>query len=361
MQKLNAIDAISPAWDHTRKLLLEPPRWTLLLKIGLVAAFAQVGGGGSYSSNNFGNHSGLGHHIPMHLPVLAALATLFLVIGFIVFLVALAFFYLACRLQFVLFDIVLRRDTTVAPIWRRYGPATWRWMGFRILFILVALICVSPILVPAVIRLIHAFTANQAATEPDLLTLLAPFFAFIASLLLAAILISIGSTLLHDFGLPSMALESTSFGETVNRVGRLIRAEPLQILLFLVMKFVLRIVTGIGVGIALILGFLILLLPFGGAGGVLFATLHHSGTGGLVFMWFAIVLLALAYVVLIFIAALMTTGVIETFFQAYALYFLGGRYPMLGDILLPTPLPPAGLPFAQPAFTPTPPTGPAIA
>lgn len=359
MQPLSAIDAIAPAWEHTRQLLFAPRRWQLLLKIGLVAAFAQTGsGGGSY--NNLGNHSGLHPH-PMHLPALAALATLFLVIGFIAFLIALAFFYLGCRLQFVLLDIVLRRDTTVGPIWRRYGPATWRWMGLRILFIAVALICVSPILVPAVIQLVHAVTAARAAAEPDLITFLGPVFGFVASIFLAAIAIGIGSTLLHDFGLPSMALESTSLGETVARVGRLIRAEPWQILLFLVMKFLLRLVAGIAVFVALMIGFLILLIPFGGVGGVLFATLHHSGTGGVVFMWFAIVLLALAYVALFFVAAFMATGIVETFFQAYALYFLGGRYPLLGDILLPTPLPPAGLPFVPPTFSPTPPTGPALA
>jgi hypothetical protein len=45
-----------------------------------------------------------------------------------------------------------------------------------------------------------------------------------------------------------------------------------------------------------------------------------------------------------------------TFGQAYALYFLGGRYPLLGDLLDRSTPPPA---YAYPAgFPPTPPQYP---
>jgi hypothetical protein len=61
-------------------------------------------------------------------------------------------------------------------------------------------------------------------------------------------------------------------------------------------------------------------------------------------------------------------GSLLTFFQAYALYFLGGRYPLLGDLLdrstpppayayaasFPPPAPPPYQP-PQPDSPPTPP------
>jgi hypothetical protein len=60
MQPLSAIDAISPAWDHTRKLLLNPMRWQTLLKVGLVAAFAGTGSF-NFNSSNFNRSTGVQH------------------------------------------------------------------------------------------------------------------------------------------------------------------------------------------------------------------------------------------------------------------------------------------------------------
>jgi hypothetical protein len=45
-------------------------------------------------------------------------------------------------------------------------------------------------------------------------------------------------------------------------------------------------------------------------------------------------------------------GSLLTFFQAYALYFLGGRYPILGDLLDRSTPPPA---YAYAASFPLPP------
>src|ERR1700679_208435 len=101
MQTLSAVDAISPAWDHTRKLLLSPIRWQTLLKIGIVAFFAE-GAGNSFRSGS--NRMGSGNHWPMHFPAIIAVASLIVLIGFVALLLALAFFYLSSRLQFVLFD-----------------------------------------------------------------------------------------------------------------------------------------------------------------------------------------------------------------------------------------------------------------
>jgi hypothetical protein len=346
MQPLSAIDAISPAWDHTRKLLLEPMRWKTLLKIGLVAAFAGVGSG-SFNSSNF-NHPGAIPHSPWHFPAIALVASVLLFAGIVVLVIWLAFFYLSSRLQFVLLDVVLRRDTTIGPAWNRFGPATWRWMGLRFLYALAALVLLLPILIPAGIAAIHNFP-KDGATPPDFASLMGTFFAFIGAMVLVAMVVAIGHLLLHDFGLPSMALEGTSLQETVMRVIRLIRAEPLQILIFIVMKVIIRLVAGIAIGIAFAIGALILLIPFGGLGGILWAALHKGGGAFLVAMWFLIALLTFAYLAIMLIAAFMCVGITGTFFQAYALYFLGGHYPLLGEILQPAPVPtPPG--FFYPPF-----------
>jgi hypothetical protein len=364
MQPLSATDAISPAWDHTRRLLFSPLRWQTLLKIGLVAAFAGVGNANfnfnSFSGMNPGNAgSGKMPTIPsMHLPALAAMASVILAIVFVVFFVWLAFFYLSSRLQFVLFDVVLRRDTIIGPSWSRYGPATWRWMGLRLLLALGGLLLMLPILIPAVLTLIHAFHSGQDA-QTNFGALFGALLAIFAASLLVALLLLVCQLLLHSFGLPSMALEATPLGETVARVIRLMRAEPLQVFLFIVMHVLMRIAIAIGLGIAFVLCALIVLIPFGILGAILWAALH---SGAQAVMWCGIAILAVAYIAIFFIAAFMCNGVTGTFFQAYSIYFLAGRYPLLGEILQPIPEP-APMPFyypPPPAFNPGPPPAPTV-
>jgi len=162
-----------------------------------------------------------------------------------------------------------------------------------------------------------------------------------------------------------MALESTSMGETVRRVWNMLRAEPLQVLLYLVMRFVLGFVGNLCASLILGIGILIACIPFGIVGVLDYYLLHSTGTGGVVAMWLIFVLLGLVFVALIVIAYIILIGYVLTFVQAYALYFLGGRYPMLGQYLapfwpqthLPLPPPPAyqpppSTPSAPPSFEP---------
>jgi hypothetical protein len=271
-------------------------------------------------------------------------------IGVVVLIVGFAFFYLASRLQFVFFEIVLRRDTTVGPIWRRYGPATWRWIGLQILFLLIAAICVAPVLIPAVIALVHGIKAAGPDATPNIAALFGSILGFIGAIFLIVIVFGIGVLLLHDFGLPSMALEGTPLNETVSRIFRLIRAEPLDLLLYVVMKVLLRVGAGIGIFLVVFFGFLILAIPFGIVGGILWATLRHAAPA---IMWIGLVPVALLFAVIALAAIFMVSGILGTFFQAYNLYFLGGRYPLLGEILQPTP-PPAYYPPLEPIPPPAP-------
>ena len=347
MRQLSAIDAIGPAWTHTSRLLFAPRSWRLVLKIAAVAFFAQMGGCNP-SFNSPGRHIG---GVPHAAAVWAALAAFAVLIGVISLVIALVFFYLSSRLQFTIFEVVLRSDTTVAPIWNRYGRATWYWMALKFLFLLLALLCLAPFLVPLIITFIHAVHSGGNGNNMPV-ALIGAIVAFIGSILIIALVIGIGYTLLRDFGLPSMALEGTPLGVTVKRVLSLIRAEPGQVLLYLVMRVVLSVAGAIACEVALLIGTLIALIPFGAAGVGLWLGLRHAGTVGHVVMIAGWVVLGLALLLLLILAGIMALGSLYTFLQAYALFFLGGRYPLLGNYLEPAPpapeIPP-GYPPPQPA------------
>ena len=333
MQRLNAIDAIAPAWHHTRQLLFTRFNWRLLLKIGAIACFARMGG----CNGNIGNPGKFPH---AGSPALSAAFFAFAIFaGIFVLLIALAFFYLSSRLSFVLFDVVLRRDTLIAPIWRRYGPATWRWMGLQLLFYLAAILCLAPILIPVILHFVHALSHTGDAAPPQLASFFVTFFAFLGATFLVILVIAVAYSLLLDFGLPSMALEATPLAETVRRVLRLTLAEPGQVALYILMRFVLSLAGGIACYIPIGLGMLIALIPLGGAGAALWIALRHASLPGHIVMIAGWAILGLIFLALLFLAAMMLFGSVFTFLQAYALFFLGGRYPLLGDILVPNPLP----------------------
>ncbi len=360
MPPLNAIDAISPAWIRTRNLLLRKPlNWRLLLKIGLVATFAQIGG----CNANFNVPSNLGGHPLGHTLPAAALVTIALAAAVLVIIVGLAFFYISSRLQFVLFDIVLRRDTSVAPIWRRFGPLTWRWIGLKVLFLLVAVLCSTPLLLPILIHFIKMVSKSGEPT--NLGGFVGAILAFVAATFLFVIAYFAASTLLHDFGLPSIALENTTIVETFRRVWALLRAEPGSVLFFLLMRLLLASAATLAVYLVLAVATLILFIPLGLLAVLLFVSLHHAGPGGHLVMIAGWVVLGLILLAALFVAGVMLLGVAFTFLQAYALYFLAGRYPLLAGYLDPqgpayvfTPPPP---PIAPADDGPSFPMDPALA
>jgi hypothetical protein len=357
MRVLSATDAISPAWTHTRSLLLGPRSWRLVLKIGLVAVFAHFGGCN-------GNYSSPGPTSPAHIPaitqaVAAAVIATVLFAVLLLLLIGLAFFYLGSRLQLVFFDLVLRRETIIAPIWRRYGRITWSWIAIKIVFGLIALAVFIPLLLPIGLYLFnHASNLDQYFNQHVGQTIFLVVVLFLAIFGLGLIF-ALAYRLLYDFGLPSMALEGTSLGETSKRVLRLFRAETGQVLLYILMRIVLGMAFGLANAVIVLLFVFIAAIPLGGIGVALWAIFHHGDLAGKVVLGVGFTLLALIFLALLLALIFALTAWTSTFFQAYALYFLGGRYPLLGDLLdhhtpPPPTFPPPGYypPYAVPPLQP---------
>jgi len=341
MRPLSATEALTPAWNHTRNLFAARP-WKTVLKIGLVALLANLGSGlnTNYRPGQFSRLPGIS---PAIIGALVGFAVIIVIVSLIL---AVVFFYLSSRFQFVFFEVVLRSDTTVAPAWRRYGPATWRWMGLKLLLGLAALLLLLPVLVPFGIAVFHLVKAGNF--HPHFWPLIKLFLGLILGFLAIGLVIWAASRLLHDFGLPSMALEATPVSETVRRVFRLIGTEPGAIFLYVLIYFLAAIVFAIVCLVIYFVVILVAMIPLGAVGVALWFGLHHAGTGGYIFMGLGFGVLALIFLAVILITMLILVAYQRTFLQAYALYFLAGRYPLLATYLEP-PLPPPA-PVAPPAF-----------
>jgi hypothetical protein len=126
--------------------------------------------------------------------------------------------------------------------------------------------------------------------------------------------------------------------------------DPLQVLLYLVLKPILFIIGYIINQIATLIAMIPVLIVFGIvaaiAGAVGFSVKHADAS---VLAAAGIVVFALGFVALVFYVTLFTFGYLVALLEAYGIYFLGGRYPLLGDILEPR----VDRPFTPPPVFPS--------
>ena len=339
---------------RTHDLLGRPFRLRTFLKIAAVAFFAEMGGG--LNLHIPGRSNGLHELPPAFLAFVVAFAVL---IGFISLVIGLILFYIGSRLQLVLLEMVATRFTFVGPLWRKYDSRTWRWIGLRLLLILFMLLLLLPFIITAVLYFFHHAHEAGALGVADFFSGLhiAQILLFIAAALIVLLLIGAIYMLVHDFALPFLALEDLSISQSLGRLRALIAAEPGQVILYIILRFVLGLIFGIVAEIAVVLVLLVSLIPPAIIGVILWFSLHHAGTAGIVVLVACAIFGGLAFLCWAVCVVISFMGTLLTFFQAYALYFLGGRYPLLGD-LLDRSTPPPAYAYAFPPQQPPPPGPP---
>ena len=343
MRVYSASEAIGPAWEHTKALMWSDRRWGRLLKLSLVAIGAELGTSFNVNGNGFRNH-GVDHAMSALLAGFAVVALFFTLVFFVVFL------YLGSRLQLAQFDILVLRDPTVAPAWERHGRQTWRWAGLRATILAGVLVALLPLLIPAIpVFLAFAKAARDAATAgsgaPAVTNWAAFFLAFaevFAIAMIAIMLIRVVTSLL----LPGVALEDLRFGEALRRGWEIFRTDVPGVLWFAVLQPVFLLLLGVVTGAGLLLALLVLALPLGLVGFLLWHAVHGAGTAAWFLMGTAGVVAAIAIGAVMSCVYLAATGTLLMFARAWSLYFLGGRYPLLGQYLEPGP--------AVPVWTPPP-------
>ena len=362
MRPLSATESIGPAFQRTKDVLAHPFQLRTFLKIAAVAFFAEMGGGINFNLGR-GTTNGM-HQLPP--AVLAFLVASMVLIGFISLVVGLILFYIGSRLQLVLLELVATRYTLIGPLWRKYGSRTWRWIGLKLLFLLCILIVLLPFAVAGIIFVIHHFHGIDSFTGFNPFTglhlakvLLFILVAFVVILVIAALFM-----LVRDLALPFLALEDLSITNSLERLRTLFVAEPGQVVLYILLRLILGLVFGIVAEIAVVIVLLISLIPPGIIGVILWLSLHKSGTVGIVLLVACAIVGGLAYLCWAICVVFSFIGSLLTFFQSYALYFLGGRYPLLGDLLDRSTPPPAYafatnvFPAAPPPYQPKPPDPP---
>jgi hypothetical protein len=245
----------------------------------------------------------------------------------------------------VLFDIVLSKSKMVAPLWRKYGLCTWRWIGLKLgLSLLVILVSAVPLVSSFRYLITHAPPLPGQPPSPEFMS---SFFLIYGVFVLMIGGLMLCSSLLNDFMLPSIALENASLTEAARRFFALVKAEPGEMAVYTIFKIVIAIAGGIAMEFLIIVVELIVAIPLGLIALLGWFLLHSLGPAGQVLLFAGGVVLFLIFFAFIFYVTIGFAGCVIIFFQAYSMYFLGGRYPLLGDLLEP-PAPDLAFPASPP-------------
>jgi len=343
MRPLSATECISPAIQRTKDLLARPFRAGTYLKLAALAFFAEIGSG-SCNSSMPGKNQGI-HGLPPGLVAfLVAFAVLLTFVALVIWLVML---YITSRLQLVLVEVVATRQQYISPFWRRQGPATWRWLGAKVAFALAVLAMAAIVGAPFIYYAVRHRIFSPVGSPPVAWILLLIPVVLLLVLVAGAIYV-----LLRGLAVPPMALEGLPAGEAIRRARAIVDTEPGQVALFILLQILLTIAMAVAAEILIVLTLLVSLIPFALIGGGAWLALHHAGTLGIAILIGLAVAGGIVFLCWMVCVCMGLLGPVYIFSQAYALYFLGGRYPLLGDLLDQTTLLPDFA--APPGFIPPP-------
>ena len=353
---ISAIDAIGPAFQHTKVQLLQPFRaaqWAKLALVGFLAGELSSGGcnGGNFQmpSGPTGGHGSLGSTLPGMDPVLLAGLIALLILAGLVFWTLFA--YVSSVMRFILFDSVVIKRCEIGRSWsRRHGDGL-RYFVWQILFTLAMGVGLTLLIgIPAAFALAMGWLYHaKQHMVPLILGGMLVFFAVMGFIVLSLVV----HVFTKDFVVPQMALEKISAIEAWRRLLHMLNADKSSYAGYIGLKIVMAIGASVVVGIATFIVLLIFLIPVGGFGVIAVMVGKTAGlTWNLYTITLAIVIGCIVLAVLLYVVSLISVPAI-VFFPAYSIYFFASRYPPLDAYLHPQmpmvpPVPPLPPPLPEP-------------
>jgi hypothetical protein len=254
---VSPIDAARAAWQHTRSQLF-PIRFERWLVLGLLAFLDQCGrafrGGGGSSGGGNGHRggdwppdfAGIGAWLQRASEWLAAHATLIAlgaVAGILVFgLVAAVVLWVNARGVFMYADAVATGRAEVSRPWRQHADAASSYFGWSlgITFAMVFTLLFAGGLVVATV-----FLLRRSAAETGGWLILAAMVPVLLLLALAFALLALAGLALRDFVAPLQLATGLPCGAAARLLESLVVAQPGAFVLYLLLKLLVVVATGL--------------------------------------------------------------------------------------------------------------------
>jgi hypothetical protein len=349
---ISAIDAISPAFEHTRQQLLRPfkvGQWAKLALVGFLAGELSSGGCNPGSFQMPTHTSGGQRFFDLGLPdidpvLLASLIGLLVVLGMIFWIL---FIYVSSVMRFILFDSVIAKHCEIRRGWSRRRAEGWRYFVWQLLFTLTMFAGLTILVgVPAALALAAGWLKQPR--EHLIPLILGGMFLFFV-VMTFFVLLMVVHVLTKDFVVPEMALENISAIEGWRRLLPMLKAEKGAYAGYIGMKIVMALGAAVLVGIVTFIVILIFLIPVGGFGVIAVMTGKTAGlTWNLYTISLAVVVGSILLAVILYVVSLISVPAI-VFFPAYSIYFFASRNPALNALVHPSSSAPP-IPSVPPPF-----------
>src|SRR5882724_486571 len=344
---ISAVDAISPAFQHTKKQLIEPFRagqWAKLALVGFLAGEVHSGGcsGGNFQMPT--RTSGGDRFLDLGLSGMnpAAYAALIALLVVAVLVLWVLFIYVNSVMRFVLFDSVVAKRCEIRQYWNRRQKPGLRYFAWQLLLFLVMMVGLTILVgIPALFALAVGWLKQSSQhMVPLILGGVILFFLAMTFVVLWLIVLVFSK----DFVVPQMALEDIGAMEAWQRLLPMLKSEKGGYAGYLGMKIVMAIGAAVIVGIAAMIIILLTLIPVGGVGAVLVLMGKSGGLHwNLYTITLAVVIGSFLLAFILYVVSLVSVPAI-VFFPAYSIHFFAARYPALDAVLRPAPPLPAEVP-----------------
>lgn len=339
---ISAVDAISPAFQHTKKQLIEPFRasqWAKLALVGFLAGEVHSGGcsGGNFQmpTRTSGGERFLELGLPAMNPVAYAALIALLVVAVLVLWVL--FIYVNSVMRFVLFDSVVAKQCEIRQYWNRRQKPGLRYFAWQLLLFLAMMVGLTILVgIPATLALAVGWLKQSSQHMVPLILGGVLLFFLVTTFVVLWLIVLVFS---KDFIVPQMALEDIGPMEAWRRLLPMLKSEKGGYAGYLGMKIVMSIGAAVIVGIAAMIIILLTLIPIGGVGAVLILMGKSGGLHwNLYTITLAVVIGSFLLAFILYVVSLVSVPAI-VFFPAYSIYFFAARYPALDAVLRPAPPP----------------------
>jgi len=340
MKAFSASEAIWPALERTYAYLFRPFKAEAFLKLATAATLSE----GFLVSFRF--------TIPNTSPFdidTAALKTFLLAPEFLpvtilgamaIFLAAVYCYSRVLRLRFAFFHTLIHQTREFRAAVRLYTVESDRFFTACMLIWLSFLVLVSLAIALFAVAAYAVLASPTPEGKLDLGNFLILFFPCIGIVFILILALYAAQVVLSDFILPHMAIESASFPRSWAAVRARMAANRETFFSYFILRLFVPLAAGIALAAAAwLLGFIVfgvLELSAAGFNAMLDGTTDARATV-LIAVHLLFVVLGMGAGALI---AVSFAGPIGVFTRSYALYFYGGHYPALGNLLSPpTPQP----------------------
>ena len=339
---ISAVDAISPAFQHTKKQLIEPFRasqWAKLALVGFLAGEVHSGGcsGGNFQmpTRTSGGERFLELGLPAMNPVAYAALIALLVVAVLVLWVL--FIYVNSVMRFVLFDSVVAKQCEIRQYWNRRQKPGLRYFAWQLLLFLAMMVGLTILVgIPATFALAVGWLKQSSQHMVPLILGGVLLFFMVMTFVVLWLIVLVFS---KDFIVPQMALEDIGPMEAWRRLLPMLKSEKGGYAGYLGMKIVMSIGAAVIVGIAAMIIILLTLIPIGGVGAVLVLMGKSGGLHwNLYTITLAVVIGSFLLAFILYVVSLVSVPAI-VFFPAYSIYFFAARYRALDAVLRPAPPP----------------------